>query len=355
MEVDFHVEADQTETVQTLLEQNDMQYEILFQNLQEGIENQLEGKLNFSSRRYSYTKYNTWEKIAAWTAKIATKYPKLVSRIQIGTTTEERPMYLLKLGKQNLKRKAIFIDCGIHAREWISPAFCQWFVKEAIKTYRKDKLMTKLLNSLTFYVLPVLNIDGYVWTWTTDRMWRKNRSKNSKNDCIGTDLNRNFDVAWCTVGSSKNPCSEIYCGCAAESEKETKAVAAFIRDNLHSIKAYLTFHAYSQMLLYPYSYTYDLAPTHEELNKVAKSAVDALSSLYNTTYKYGPSASTIYPTAGSSDDWAYDEGIKYSFTFELRDKGKYGFLLPESRIKPTCKETMLAVKNISNYILCYGS
>nr|XP_033815562.1 mast cell carboxypeptidase A-like isoform X2 [Geotrypetes seraphini] len=345
-DVDFRVEADQIKTIQTLLEQNGMQYEILFQNVQEGIEKQFDGKPNSSNRRYSYSKYNKWEKIVAWTANIAAKYPKLVSRIQIGTTTEERPMYLLKVGKQRSAKNAIFIDCGIHAREWISPAFCQWFVKEATKTYGKDKLMTKLLNSLTFYILPVLNIDGYVWTWTADRMWRKNRSNSSNTNCIGTDLNRNFDVQWCSIGSSNKACSEVYCGPAAESEKETKAVANFIRNNIQSIKAYLSFHSYSQMLLYPYSYTYELAPTHEELNDVAKAAVGALSSLYRTNYTYGPAASTIYPTSGSSADWAYDKGIKYSFTFELRDRGKYGFLLPEYLIKSTCKETMLATLSI---------
>ncbi len=25
-------------------------------------------------------------------------------------------------------KRAMWIDCGIHAREWIAPAFCMWFV-----------------------------------------------------------------------------------------------------------------------------------------------------------------------------------------------------------------------------------
>ncbi len=57
------------------------------------------------------------------------------------------------------------------------------------------------------------------------------------------------------------------------------------------------------------------------------------------------------PAAGGSDDWAYDLGVKYSYTFELRDEGRYGFLLPESQIKPTCEETMLAVKYIASHVL----
>lgn len=55
--------------------------------------------------------------------------------------------------------------------------------------------------------------------------------------------------------------------------------------------------------------------------------------------------------AGGSDDWAYDLGVKYAYTFELRDTGRYGFLLPESQIKPTCQETMLAVMYIADYVL----
>ncbi|XP_039344539.1 mast cell carboxypeptidase A-like isoform X4 [Mauremys reevesii] len=355
MQVDFHVGAHQSRSVQTLMEKNEIQYEILLHNLQEEIEKQFDGKRNFTGR-HSYTKYNDWDKIAAWTARIVKIYPKLVSRIQIGNTFEKQPMYLLKVGKENVRKKAIFMDCGIHAREWISPAFCQWFVKQAASTYGKDKIMTHLLDSLNFYVLPVFNIDGYVWSWTQDRMWRKNRSKNSTTNCIGTDLNRNFAAAWGTTGFiSDDPCDETYYGPAPESEDETKAVATFIRNHLSSIKAYLTFHAYSQMLMFPYGYTFHKAPNHNELTEVAKAAVEALSSLYGTKYEYGPSATVVYPTSGSSLDWAYDQGIKYSFIFELRDEGRYGFLLPESKIKSTCKETMLAVKSIANYILSYAS
>nr|KAF6473747.1 carboxypeptidase A3 [Rousettus aegyptiacus] len=154
--------------------------------------------------------------------------------------------------------------------------------------------------------------------------------------------------------NTKNPCKENYRGPAPESE-ETKAVNDFIRSHLKSIKAYITIHSYSQMLLFPYEYTSELPPNHEDLAKVAKISTDVLSTRYETLYIYGPIALTIYPTSGSSLDWAYNLGIKHTFAFELRDKGKFGFLFPESQIKPTCKETMLAVKFIAKYILKHTS
>jgi len=54
---------------------------------------------------------------------------------------------------------------------------------------------------------------------------------------------------------------------------------------------------------------------------------------------------------GGSDDWAYNLGIKYSFTFELQDRGQYGFLLPTSLISKACNEALIAVKKIALKVL----
>ncbi|XP_002759556.1 mast cell carboxypeptidase A [Callithrix jacchus] len=354
MTVDFRVSEKESQAIQSALDQNNMHYEILIHDLQEEIEKQFDVKEEIPGR-HSYAKYNDWEKIVAWTEKMMDKHPEMVSRIKIGSTVENNSLYVLKVGKKNERRKAIFMDCGIHAREWVSPAFCQWFVYQATKTYGRNKIMTKLLDRMNFYILPVFNVDGYIWSWTKDRMWRKNRSKNQNSKCIGTDLNRNFNASWNSISDTKNPCAGNYRGSAPESEKETKAVTDFIRSHLNEIKVYITFHSYSQMLLFPYGYTSKLPPNYDVLAKVAKIGTDVLSTRYETRYIYGSIKSTIYPVSGSSLDWAYDVGIKHSFAFELRDKGKYGFLLPESQIKPTCRETMLAVKFIAKYILKHTS
>ncbi|XP_036099004.1 mast cell carboxypeptidase A [Molossus molossus] len=354
MTVDFRVSEKEFQSVQLALDQHEMRYEILIHDLQEVIEKQFDVKEDIPGR-HTYAKYNTWDKIVAWTEKMVHKHPEMVSRIKIGTTIEDNPLYVLKIGTGDERRKAIFMDCGIHAREWISPAFCQWFVYQAAKSYGKNKIMTKLLDRMNFYVLPVFNVDGYIWTWKQNRMWRKNRSRNLNSKCIGTDLNRNFNASWNSFPDTNKPCGETYAGPAPESEKETRAVTDFIRKHRKSLEAYITIHSYSQMVLFPYGYTAKLPPDQEELTKVAKVSTDALSSRYETRYIYGSIASTIYRTSGSSLDWAYNLGIKHTFAFELRDKGRFGFLLPESQIKSTCKETMLAVKYIAKYILRHAS
>uniref|UniRef100_W5KUE8 Carboxypeptidase B n=1 Tax=Astyanax mexicanus TaxID=7994 RepID=W5KUE8_ASTMX len=349
IDVDIHVPAAFLDMVFVKLDQSGMDYEVLIHDLQDALNGQMDSRIQTKS--HDYTKYNSWSTIQGWITSITSANPTLISRTTIGNSYEGRPMHLLKIGKSNGSTKpAIFIDCGIHAREWISPAFCQWFVKEAVSTYGSDAQMTSLLNQMDVFVLPVFNMDGYEHTWSSDRMWRKTRSKRSGSSCIGADPNRNFDAGWCTLGASSTPCSDTYCGSTPESEIEVKNVANFIRNNKSIIKAYLTIHSYSQLLLFPYSYKYGLAADHAELLSVAEAASTALRSLYGTKYTSGPGATTIYPAAGGSDDWAYDLGIKYSYTFELRDTGRYGFLLPESQIKPTCEETMLAVKYIAAHV-----
>ncbi|KAL3067726.1 hypothetical protein OYC64_022073 [Pagothenia borchgrevinki] len=124
------------------------------------------------------------------------------------------------------------MDCGIHAREWITPAFCQYFVREILQAYKTDPKMQAMMTNMDFYVTPVLNIDGYIHSWkdNTTRLWRKNRSPGPLNcTCYGTDLNRNFNANWGTLGVSFDCCDPTFCGTKPVSEPEAQAVTYFRR------------------------------------------------------------------------------------------------------------------------------
>ncbi|KAF5899816.1 carboxypeptidase B, partial [Clarias magur] len=291
-EVDVRIPAAHVDMVLVMLQQSGMEYQVLIDDVQAAVRQQFDS--DRKTRAHSYIKYNSWADIESWVSSITAGNPALISQSTLGKSFEGRTMHLLKIGKNTGATKpAIFMDCGIHAREWISPAFCQWFVQEAVTTYGSNSQMTSLLDTMDIFVLPVFNVDGYDYTWKSDRMWRKTRSRRSGSTCIGVDPNRNFDAGWCTVGASSYPCSDTYCGPTVESEIEVQNVANFIRKNKSIIKAYLTIHSYSQLLLFPYSYTYSEAKDHAELMAVATSASAALQSLHGTRYTSGPGAATI--------------------------------------------------------------
>ncbi|XP_055254049.1 carboxypeptidase O isoform X1 [Moschus berezovskii] len=296
---------------------------------------------------YSYNRYHPMEEIYQWMNEIREKYTEVVTQHFLGMTYESRPMYYLKISQpSNNPKKIIWMDCGIHAREWIAPVFCQWFVKEILQNYKDNSRIRRLLKNLDFYVLPVLNIDGYIYTWTTDRLWRKSRSPHNNGTCFGTDLNRNFDASWCSIGASHNCESLTFCGTGPMSEPETKAVSSFIESKKENIACFLTMHSYGQLILVPYGYTKNKSNNHEELIQVGQKAANALKAKHGTNYRVGSSADILYATSGSSRDWARDIGIPFSYTFELRDNGTYGFVLPETQIQATCEETMEAVLSV---------
>ena len=48
-----------------------------------------------------------------------------------------------------------------------------------------------ILDNLDVYIVPIVNVDGYIYTWTNNRLWRKNRRDNG-GGVFGVDINRNW-------------------------------------------------------------------------------------------------------------------------------------------------------------------
>ncbi|VCW98976.1 unnamed protein product, partial [Gulo gulo] len=65
-------------------------------------------------------------------------------------------------------------------------------------------------------------------------------------------------------GSNNNPCSETYRGPSPQSEPEVAAIVDFITTH-GNVKALISIHSYSQMLMYPYGHSLEPVPNQEEL------------------------------------------------------------------------------------------
>jgi murein tripeptide amidase MpaA len=119
----------------------------------------------------------------------------------------------------------------------------------------KEPSVVKLLSEYEIHVMPLVNPDGYEYGRNNDRMWRKNRRPNTGSRCVGTDLNRNFDDRWGTVGVSFNPCDDTYPGPKANSEPETLAIIKAITSQRNKFKVFTTIHAYGQLWMLPWGGT----------------------------------------------------------------------------------------------------
>ncbi|KAJ1186825.1 hypothetical protein NDU88_003605 [Pleurodeles waltl] len=340
------------------LRENLLHYTIPFEVLISNV-GELLGHNNIGSQRkqikslanYDYTRYHVMDEIYDWMSLIVEQNTDVVSMHYLGSTYESRPIFYLKIGvPSSVPKKIIWMDCGIHAREWIAPAYCQWFVKEILANRHSDSKLNKVLQAVDFYIVPVLNIDGYIYSWTKDRLWRKSRSPHNNGTCYGVDLNRNFDAKWCSIGASPN-CSDLtFCGTGPASEPETEAVARLVKSRQSDVLCFLTIHSYGQLILQAYGYTEEPSKNHNEMLNVSKNAAAAILSKHGKEYRTGSASLILYPNSGSSRDWATDLGIPFSYTFELRDKGVHGFVLPEDQIQPTCEETMAGMMYIVNHV-----
>ncbi|XP_010737533.3 carboxypeptidase O [Larimichthys crocea] len=309
-----------------------------------------------STRAYDYTKYHPMDEIYRWMEDVEQGNPELVSSTVYGHTYEGRKITLLKFGLKNpegREKKVIWMDCGIHAREWIAPAFCQWFVKEIVNSYKTNTKLEQMLQNLDVYVTPVINVDGYNYTWvnSSTRLWRKSRSDPPPNStCYGVDLNRNFNANWGTVGVSFDSCSNTYCGNSAGSEPEARAVMDIVGKMHEHILCFLTIHSAGQLILLPYGHPEISAPNYDELVAVGKAAAAEMKKVHGMDYTVGTSPQILYANSGSSRDWARLIGIPFSYTFELRDKGEFGHLLPEEQIQPACEEAFAGALSIITYV-----
>ncbi|XP_039988508.1 carboxypeptidase A1-like isoform X1 [Xiphias gladius] len=353
--VDVRVPLHSLQSIKIYLETQDILYSIMIEDLQVMLDEEQE-EIDSAARvaeprntdNFDFSRYHTISEIYSFQDMLVAENPNLVSKIVIGQSYEGRPLNVLKFSTGGTNRPAIWMDTGIHSREWVTQASGTWFAKKIVSDYGSDPALTAILNKMDIFLEIVTNPDGYYFTHNSNRMWRKTRKPNPGSKCVGVDPNRNWDAGFGGPGASSNPCSETYHGPQANSEPEVKSIVDFVKSH-GNIKAFISIHSYSQMLLYPYGYTRTPAKDKAELHALAKKAITDLASLYGTRYRYGSIVSTIYQASGGTIDWTYNQGIKYSYTFELRDTGRYGFILPANQIIPTANETWLALMAIMDH------
>ncbi|KAG5333622.1 CBPA1 carboxypeptidase, partial [Acromyrmex heyeri] len=296
-----------------LMAQIQAPYKVSIENVQALINQETTAK---ASETFDFTKYHTLDTIYNYLDDLEKKYPDIVQTVVAGKSYEGRKIKGVKISfKQN--NPGVFFESGIHAREWIAPATVLYILDQLLTSNNTD--VRHLAESHDWYIFPVCNPDGYVYTYTTNRMWRKTRKPYGDN-CYGTDPNRNWGYTWQSAGNDSGPCTETYPGPAPFSDIEIKSLSKYIKSICNKFYIYLSFHSYSQLLMFPYSYTVVHIDNYNDLMWLLLFLDEAY---------------------GSSVDWVkFTCGTPLLFAYELRDQGEYGFLLPSKEIIPTGEETL---------------
>ncbi|XP_059617144.1 carboxypeptidase B-like [Phlebotomus argentipes] len=352
--VDMFLKRPVISEARKLLENAKVPFDVVIDDLQHAIDTEnpppevIEQLQNRKGHRMTWSAYHRLSDVHGYLEYLAKTYPELCSVQSIGNSIEGRPLLVLRISNGGVHNKAIWIDGGIHAREWISPATVTYIIDQLVE-YREDQ--PKYVQDIDWYILPVANPDGYEYTHLVDRLWRKNRRPSTNGRCHGVDLNRNFGYHWGGQGASRQPCAETFAGQNAFSEPETLAQRDFFARSGANFQGYLSFHSYGQYILYPWGYDRVVPPDHKDLEKLGREAAALMKQSGGATYSVGPSGSLLYPASGGSDDWGKGTlGIKYCYTIELRDSGRSGFILPANQIIAASKEAQIFTYKVAEAI-----
>jgi murein tripeptide amidase MpaA len=277
-------------------------------------------------------------------------------------TWEKRRCHALRIGKgRGRNRPGICFLGGVHGREWGGPDILVYFAIRLLRAYRANQeirlgrksfsaaQIRRIVETKDVVLFPQVNPDGRHFSMDGHPMWRKNRRPPPRGrgpKSIGVDLNRNFPMLWRyerhfapdTVDSSRNPGDyETYVGPRAASEPETKNVI-WLLDRFPQIRFLIDLHSYGETLLHSWgsdqnqtedpdmcfrnpAYDGRRGLIHDDVYRehipardqklalaLGRTLADAIRLVRGRKYRVEQSVG-LYPTAGSTDDYAYSRHL----------------------------------------------
>lgn len=220
--------------------------------------------------------YHTYDQITARAEELMRQRPDLMVRFQIGETTQfHRPIYAYRLSNaaaQVHDRPAILFDGCHHADEVMGAEIVLSLMEKLVAGYGEDPLVTKWLDTLEIYLVPVVNVDGHTYvTSGHDPRWRKN-ARDVNGDGIvgvfpeGVDVNRGYSFNW-AMGGTNDPDGASFRGAHPFSEAENRAMQSLAdqRQLLMSI----SYHSQGEVIYYPWIWGKMAAPDDKVIKRIA--------------------------------------------------------------------------------------
>ncbi len=302
--------------------------------------------------------YRTVPEMRALLDQRVAQYPNLARVFDYGDSWEKTRSFqaghdLFGIELTNKERTGFkptfFLMAAIHARELSTSEIALRLVDYLLQNYGVEGDATWLLDEHRVVIVPVANPDGRRLA-EQGYTQRKNRNYTysaaagetcaeppSGGSQYGVDLNRNASFAWGVVNAPTEPkCGLTYPGPAPASEPETAALENLVRQYfgdqrgesptaaapLDTTGVLISLHSYSNLVLWPWGATSAEAPNGAQLRLFGEKMAG-----YNG---YTPQQSIeLYPTSGTTDDWAYGELGIAAFTFEIGPQfGTCGGFMP---------------------------
>jgi len=320
------------------LDASGLAYEVVIEDVQAAVDAENARLAAGGAARGWFDDFKNLDQINAYLDTLAAAHPGIAEVVDLGASLQGRPIRGIRLANDAFGDAAckptVLYNAAQHAREWISPMVAMYAADQLLAAYDNDPAITDLLDRTEVLIVPVANPDGYVYTWTSNRYWRKNR-RNNGGGSYGVDLNRNWGYEWGhNLGSSGDPWSDVYRGTAAFSEPETQRLRdwSLARPRM---AAQVDLHSYGQYILWPWGYTGQQPPYAPVIAALGTEFRQIIQGVHGRNYTAGQCYNTLYPVSGAAADWFLGGVDTINYTIELRGSD---FVLPPSEIIPNSEE-----------------
>jgi murein tripeptide amidase MpaA len=292
--------------------------------------------------------FNDFRRLAEYNTfldRMIRDYPTLATGFNLGTTIQGRVIRGISVRSAGSNKRSIYIQGCVHAREWLASSGTMYFIYSLLSQYATNSRIRAAVDKIDFHIVPIVNQDGYEFTWATNRNWRKNRRANGGTS-FGVDINRNWGPTstWCTSGSSRDPNSDTYCGTAAFSEPETAASGRFTDGLRGRLCTGVDMHTYGNLILWPWQYTYDRLPAtpYAMMQRIGLNQQNAIRAVNGVTYR-SQQGSDLYPHSGGMIDYLWTTQSIPAFTYEGRGSA---FVIAPSNIVPAGEECLAGILSL---------
>ncbi|ETV71674.1 hypothetical protein H257_13112 [Aphanomyces astaci] len=262
-------------------------------------------------------------------------------KVPIASTVQGHPIFGYHWTKPSKGRALLYIQAGVHPREWVSISSLVYAMVKLISSPS-----SKALDDWDIVFVPVVNVDGYKLTWSApaNRLWRKNAR--------GIDLNRNFGPA-SYFTATNDTTSETYSGPYAMSEPETKGIAAYLESIQSRLRGTLDVHTTAGVVVRPLSVSN--APLQGDDEASMSKVGEAVASAMNNAARSGGGSSDV-PYTSIAGHELY-QGALYSGTFKdmvylslnrtpsltIELRGESGFMASSGSIRRSGDELVEAI------------
>ena len=228
------------------------------------------------------TGYHSFDEVISMSKELEATYSNLAKIEHYGTSKSGHPLFALRISSGKNVKKKLMLTSATHGDELITVEVQLALAKNLLESYGKDNRLTEIIDNSEIYMIFVVNPEGFT---------RRSRYAG------GIDPNRQYP--W-----PGNP------------NRRTPVVAIDALMDFYKKKDFdgsIDFHAYGEMVMFPWGYTRDLinSSDHDHFSEITRDMAKS------NKYKHGPISRVIYVAKGSSADFYYNHNNGVAIAVEL--------------------------------------